>query len=105
MPRFIVKLNTADQDYYLEWSTVVDAPVTYGMSREEFEQYYAQSYGTEGLRDLPGRMARVEAKGTSSRIDDSAEDVISCNRAGKNESNLSVSDIIKYYCVLQQEPQ
>jgi len=26
MPRYIIKL----EDYYLEWSTVVDAPVTFG---------------------------------------------------------------------------
>lgn len=32
MGRAIIKLNDGKRDWYLEWSTVVDAPVTYGMS-------------------------------------------------------------------------
>jgi hypothetical protein len=40
MGRFICKFEDKDDVYYLEWSTVVDAPVTFGMSLEEFKEYY-----------------------------------------------------------------
>ncbi len=99
MPRYIVKL----QDYYLEWSTVVDAPVTYGMTLEEFKEYYQQEYGADGMRNLLDRLLRVEAKGTSSQLDDSVESVVSCNRAGKDETSLTVEQIIDFYCVRQGE--
>lgn len=41
MPRYIVKLERDDREWLLVWSTVVDAPVTRGMSREEFAEWYA----------------------------------------------------------------
>ena len=66
--RYIIKLSTPRGDRYLEWSTIVDAPVTYGMPLDEFTAYYRDQYGAEGMRALPERMARVEAKGTSDRI-------------------------------------
>ena len=105
MPRYIVKLQHGNTPYYLEWSTIVDAPVTYGMSLEEFNEYYKDTYGTDGMHGLPERMARVEEKGTSAINDDSGHETISFNRAGKNETCLSVEQIIEWYCVKQKEPQ
>ena len=63
MPRFIVKLSEGDKEWYMEWSTVVDAPVTYGMSLEEFNKYYQEENGLRGMEDLPKRMERVKARG------------------------------------------
>jgi hypothetical protein len=37
VPRFLIKLNAGDRDWYLVWSTVVDAPVSRGMSFTEAE--------------------------------------------------------------------
>jgi len=95
--RFIVKLH----DYYFEYSTVVDAPVTFGMSLDEFKEYYQYRYGTVGMSDLPDRLERVEAKGTSCYNDDDAADTLSCNRAGPNESELTVEQIYQAYCLRQ----
>lgn len=98
MPRYIVKLTDAGRDYYLEWSTIVDAPVTSGMSLKEFRSHYQQEYGREGIRGLDERMNRVESTGTSSHHHDSAEDTISCNRAGDGETRLTMEQIIDHYC-------
>lgn len=67
MGRYIIRItdDTDKKDYFLEWSTIVDAPVTYGMSLEEFEQYYRHEYGESGMRELPGRLERVKENGTS----------------------------------------
>lgn len=101
MGRFIIKL----EDKYLEWSTVVDAPVTFGMTLDEFKAYYKDEYGASGMHGLDERLKRVEEKGTSSMIDDSLDSVISHNRAGKNETHLSKKKLIEWYVVKCQEPK
>lgn len=95
MPRFIVKLH----DYYFEYSTIVDAPVTHGMTLDEFESYYHSRYGDEGFGQLKGRMDRVNKKGTSAFDYASAEDTLECNRAGLHGETLTVDEIYKAYCL------
>ena len=101
MPRYII----GHDGWYFEWSTIVDAPVTRGMRRDAFEEYYWEEYGNEGLREFPRRMARVDEKGTSALNYDSAEDTIICNRAGFKEAELSLVDIVRIYCVEQRGPR
>jgi hypothetical protein len=93
MPRYIVKIK----DRYFDWSTVVDAPVTYGMTLERFREYYRSEYGSDGMRHLDDRLERVEAKGTSSRLDENLKECIGFNRAGENEKQISISQIYKQY--------
>jgi len=95
MGKFIVKLG----EHYLEWSTVVDAPVTFGMSLAEFKEYYRWENGERGMKELVARLERVEKKGTSSFTDVDAEDTISINRAGPNETELTRHEIHQAYCL------
>jgi hypothetical protein len=74
---------------YLEWSSVVDAPVTYLMSREEFLTYLTEEYGRAGVLDFETRMARVDAQGTSSKLGTTKESLLSFNRAGPDESCIT----------------
>lgn len=78
MPRYIIKLN----DYYFEWSSIVDAPVTFGMKLEDFKEYYQEAYGIERMRDLDYRLERIEMFGTSSVTPTTPWDMIKGNRAG-----------------------
>lgn len=98
MPRYICKFIDGDKSYYLEWSTIVDAPVTSGMSLEEFRGYFRDEYGRKSMADLEDRLKRVEEKGTSSIMHDSVDDVIALNRAGKEETRLTLEQIIEGYC-------
>ncbi len=98
MSRFLIKLANEEKSWYLEWSTVVDAPVTRFDSLEELKEYYQAEYGRSAMYELDKRLARVEEKGTSSFIHESADDLISYNRAGQNGTCLSKEQIIKYYC-------
>jgi hypothetical protein len=93
----IVRLPCDGQDYYLEWSSISDSPTTFGMTRAEFEEYYREEYGERGMRELSARMARVVADGTSDFSDESAEDTIRFNRAGKDETRLTVEQIVDHY--------
>lgn len=95
MGEFIVKLR----DHYLVWSTIVDAPITDGGTLDELKQWIREEYGNRGMETLPERLARVEAKGTSSLRDNSAESAIWLNRAGPNESTLTIVGIYRHYCL------
>lgn len=94
MPRYIIKIGNK----YLEWSTIVDAPVTFGMSLADFCKYYQCNYGNEGMHGLADRMVRVEAKGTSCRFADSLNSFLQVNRAGPKESPLSIANIRRAWC-------
>lgn len=95
MPRFIIKLG----DYYLEYSAVADKPVTFGMTLNEFKEYYRDEYGARGYQNLDARLAHVEAKGTSARRDRTVDDTLSLNRAGPGESELTRDEIYRAYCL------
>ena len=86
---------------YLEWSTIMDAPITRGMSEEELRDHVKEEYGNEGLSRLPQRMARVREKGVSSYEDESPTEAISLNRAGEKETRLTMDQIVDYYCERQ----
>lgn len=98
MPRYIIKLQDKDNVWYMEWSSIVDAPVTYGMSLEEFKQHYQEEYGARGMAELETRLKRVEATGTSSLLHESLDRMLVCNRAGPNEKCISKEEIIERFC-------
>ena len=98
MPRYILKLD----EWYFEWSTIVDAPVTYGMTLEDFKNHYRFEYGKQGMKGLPARLERVEESGTSAIPRQTADELITFNRAGDMEANLSKELILKEY-ILQEE--
>lgn len=92
MTHFIIKIK----DMYLEWSTISDSPITFGMTKEQLEKRIKLEYGEAGLSDLPARLQRVEHHGTS--LPGDGLDVIEFNRAGPNEKKLSVDEIYTAYC-------
>jgi len=98
MGRYIIKIK----DRYFEWSTVVDAPITYGMTEDELRAYTKDEYGEEGLSRLPERLARVAQNGCSSHVE-SLADVIVYNRAGPNETRLTEEEIYARYAEAPKE--
>jgi RNase P/RNase MRP subunit POP5 len=84
------------KDKYFEWSTIVDAPVSRGVTKEELKGYIKRKYGEKGLSELHERLKRVEDKGTSSYVTD-LEGLINCNRAGENEETLTKEEIYNKY--------
>jgi hypothetical protein len=98
----IVKLrdDKTNTDYWMEWSTICDAPLTHGFSLAFFIKYYKEKYGTNGMEDLPDRLERVERYGCSDRLDpeNSLRSLIASNRAGKNEARLTLEEILDQYC-------
>jgi hypothetical protein len=93
MPKYIIKIK----DKYFEWSTVVDAPTTYGMTEDELREHVQFQDGKTGLDALPERLARVAVKGTSSHMDASLAELLGCNRAGDGETELTEEQIYAKY--------
>ena len=86
------------KDFYLEWSTVVDAPLTGGMSLAEFEEYYRQEYGNQGMQQLPQILERLERTGCSAH-GITLDEVLIANHAGNNETEISKEEIFRKYCL------
>lgn len=99
MGQFIVKL----EGKYLIWSSIVDAPITMGMTLAELTEHVRNESGRRGLDDLPARLARVDVNGTSAMDDKSAIDTVWLNRAGAKETCMTVAQIVEYY-VRQGDP-
>jgi len=95
MGRITIKIK----DYYLEWSTVVDAPITEGMKLDAFKEWYKQEYGNSGLEKLNENLKIINEKGIGSRCYDTVDEFISFNRAGPKESCLSKDEIYSAYCL------
>ncbi len=94
MGRMLVQIK----DRYFEWSTVVDAPVTYGMTLPQLRHYIKEEYGRQGLEELPKRLERCAERGHSAQGDNSSlASFLACNRAGPKESCLSAAAIYKQY--------
>lgn len=97
MGHVIIKIK----DCYLEWSTVVDAPVAFGMTLPALRRHIAQEYGRTGLRELPSRLARVEKVGISSTYVESLAQWLAGNHAGPAGSPLTPDEIHEAYCLRQ----
>lgn len=99
----IIKITGGGSDFYLEWNILYDGPSTYGMSLEEFKDYYKQEYGNRGMLSLPERLKIVEETGCSIRPSEDRTEgnmrdyLLNINRAGKNKTKISIEDIFKIF--------
>ncbi len=96
MGNCLIKLVRGKKVKYLEWSSIVDAPATYGMTARELKAHIKWRYGEEGLKELPARMDRVENYGTS-YYSCNLDDVIGYNRAGIDETCLTQDQLWDMY--------
>lgn len=94
MPKIICHLPNGN---FLEWSTVVDAPTTYGVPRGEFDEYARKQYGNHYFEtEHEARMELAVQNGTSSRVPrpTSFEELIAHNHAGPDGACLSLEEIM-----------
>lgn len=64
------------------------------LSRDQLDEFTKEFYGIKGLQDLNGRLERAHENGTSSYLVTTLEMLLVGNRAGENESELSVQECI-----------
>ncbi len=83
MGRWLVKVG---EDRFLEWSSIVDAPVTPIMTKDELLDWLRDRYGSYGVEQAEERMARAMPLSE-----------IGWNRAGPREESLTPEQIIERY--------
>ncbi len=89
MPHILVRV----QGQYAVWSTVVDAPLTPFVATVDDLRAVAPL-----CEDFsPERLARLERYGSSLLHAESGEEVVAFNRAGPDESCLSVAALLHVY--------
>lgn len=91
MGNSIVKHCISGKDRYLVWSSIVDAPITYGITKKQLLQFWRTEYGRSGVEDLERRLAAGRTK--------TVDCMVSCNRAGKDETRLTTEQIVDYFFV------
>lgn len=95
MPKFVVKLK----DKYLEWSTVVAAPVTRGMTREQMARYLFQRETELAERNVEEVLSKADEYGTSRfPWEEGVRTAIVDNRAGDDEVEITLDEIYEKYC-------
>ena len=83
---------------FVEWSTVVDAPVTYSMSQEELTKWHREEFGRRDHEaNFQDRLQRTIESGTSLRPPQSAKDAVVGNLAGVDEAEISLDEIAARY--------
>jgi hypothetical protein len=106
MGRCICYVTDKEKQYYFLWSTIVDAPITFGMELDEFMDFMKEEYGNQGWDGLNESLERARKHGTSWASENYPLDrMINNNRAGKNETTLTKEQIVEWYCRRRENPQ
>ena len=95
MSWIIVKVR----DKYLVQSTVVDAPITFGMTLDELLDFYMEEMGRSCVESpsFHQSLRRLASYGTTCLLYKSAEETLEGNHAGPNGEELTFEEIYKAY--------
>ena len=88
---------------FLEWSSIIDAPICFGMDAVAFRDWCVAKYGTEGAWNLQRRMDDAVTYGSSAK--QSLKEIVWHNRAGPGEGQMTVEDVIRFYFVERRRPK
>lgn len=101
MATLLVRLKP---DCWILFSTVSDAPETFGLTWKELMAECKDRWGREGMWDIERREASILEKGTSVRRDECPHVTVSLNRAGHREERLEWPELVEWYGEKKQEP-
>ena len=86
---------------YNFYTTIADgACYESALTLEELKMIVKFESGVNGLRELPERLDRAHKTGCSSLRGETLEECIRCNRAGENETTLTVDAFVAKYLTL-----
>lgn len=86
-------------EYFLDWCSniSISAPISTGLSEPELRKYIKFRYGKKGLKNLDERIKKCRETGITA-LEGTVEEIIINNKAGKNECELTLEEIIDLYC-------
>lgn len=86
---------------YNLYTTIADgACYESALTLEQLEEVIRFEQGEQGVLGLPVRLERAHRTGCSALDGQTLEECISCNRAGPNETELSVAEFVAKYLTL-----
>lgn len=98
----MAKLIIHKDGAYNIYSTVSDgACYESALTLQQIELAIWSEHGEPGLFHLPARLERAHRTGCSSLTGETLEDCIAGNRAGPNETSLSLDEFVAKYLTLQ----
>jgi hypothetical protein len=91
MPRFAIKIK----DRFFLWSTIVDAPISYATDKDGILSVMCREFPNQenAVRE---HVERADLTGCGDMYY-SLDEVISGNRAGPDETELTIDEIYKAY--------
>ena len=89
----IVMHEVDGKEVYVVWSSIVDAPITYGCTMKQVKNFWKEEFGRSGLENLENAL-----KSGVKRIF-TVQEAATVNRAGKGETHLTPAQIVDYYFV------
>jgi hypothetical protein len=90
MPRYTLMLHDDEnnEDLYLHWSSVVDAPITCAMPLAMYREWYKHEFGTQRLKEWNS--------GSGNRMTE--EEAVDWNRAGEDDEHIQTkSELLSIY--------
>ena len=100
MVDFLIRLTDGKRECFMEWSTVSDGPNTGPMTEAELREFVKGEYGRRGEETIDARIARCRHRGHSLRGTEShasLECALNCNRAGKDETRMTIAQMVDYF--------
>ena len=95
MGRCIAKLG---ENQYMCWSSIVDAPVSEILTREEMIEFMVEDATRASQREAKESIASADERGVSGYGPlETVEELIENNRAGENEACITLDEIKKRY--------
>lgn len=84
-------------DQYVEWSTVVDAPVSYILTRKKMEAFLLAEAVKKARDRVTERLDTADRNGLTFVDCGSVAELVRGNRAGPNETELTLEQIVEKY--------
>ena len=90
-----MKIICHHKGHYNFYSTISDGfAYVSSITLDQLTQIVKDNYGEAGIAELPERLERAHEVGHSYRSNDTLEEFLCCNRAGQNESFLTIQQCI-----------
>lgn len=97
MVDFLVRFAYGDKECFVEWSTISDGPNSVPLSEAQLRARVQKHHGLSGLLLLDARLARCRHRGHSMHCATSLEQELNCNRAGLDETRMTVAQMVQYF--------
>ena len=97
MSHLIIRMNVDGAAQYLVWSTVVDAPLSLGVSRDELVDWWLDAHGESSRASLATQLRDADWDGgMSARSRRNCARLVRGNRAGMHAVELSLDEIREF---------